>query len=417
MQGWLKEVHVAPGQRVRQGDLMAELDAWSLENQVVEARHTVDMQQLEISRTLAGPSSASVAFALAQVAKARVELDRVKLEAARHISDTAHQVDLAKLGGASPELVSAEFHLDRAKTVVAEAQEAYNKALDRPWEDQSIREKLAQALHYAQLDHRLAEVEVEAAKAALAKQGLLARHAQEDLERVAELEEQQIATAQADLTLAQARLDQLVAPPRAEDLAVLQTRVSRAEEHLARLQARLAETRLYAPFDGTILSLEARVGDQITAYAPVGAFGDSSDLQVLAFVSKEDLAVIAYGLQVNVVLDGDLDTVHPAHVQQIASQPVTWQGKTAYEVTIAFDEPAQVPAVVRSGCDVYIPLDAGTGRVVIPRNALYTVGDLAYVDVVQDDAVSRTLVQTGTFTEDLVEIVGGLREGQTIRVY
>jgi RND family efflux transporter MFP subunit len=375
------------------------------------------MQQLEISSTLAGPSPASVAFALAQVAKARVELDRVKLEAARNISDTAHKADLAKLGGVSPELFAAEVHLDRAKAVVAEAQEAYNKALDRPWEDQSIRENLAQELHYAQLDQRLAEVEVEAAKAALAEQALRTRHAQEGLERVAELEEQQVATAQADLTLAQAQLDQLVAPPRAEDLAVLQTQVSRAEEHLARLQARLAETRLYAPFDGTILSLEAGVGDPIKAYAPVGAVGDPSDLQVLAFVFEENVDAIAYDLPVTVVLDSDLDSVHPAHVQQVASQPVTWQGKTAYEVTITFDEPAHVPAVMRTGCDVYVQPDTRSDRLFIPSSALRTVGGLTYVDVVKDGVVSQTLVQVGASGGDRAEIISGLQEGQAIRVY
>jgi macrolide-specific efflux system membrane fusion protein len=417
MQGWLKEVHITLGQRVQEGDLIAELDAWELQNQVVEARHAVEMRTLEISRTLAGPSHASITFAQAEVAKAQVELDRVKIEARQSISETAQGLALAQVGGASPKLVSAEVHLDRAKIMLAKAQDAYKKALDRPWEAQIIRDELAEELHYAELEVRLAEAEVASAEAGIAQRAMLVRYAEEDMARAAELADQQIATAQADLALAQARLEQLVAPPRPESLNMLRAQLAQAQENLARLQTRLAETRLYAPFDGTILSLEAQVGDQVKAYTPVGAVGDSSGIQVLAFVPEGALGAIEGGMPVSVVLDSDLERVHRAHIQQVASQPVTWQGKTAYEVTIAFDEPAQVPAVVRAGCDVYVPTDTEPDRLVIPRNALYSVGNLTYVDVLQDGEVSRTLVQVGASTGDLVEIVSGLREGQTIHVY
>ena len=53
---------------------------------------------------------------------------------------------------------------------------------------------------------------------------------------------------------------------------------------------------------------------------------------------------------------------------------------------------------------------------VVPSNALRTEGNRTYVDVVQDGAVSRTLVQVGASAGDLVEIVSGLREGQVILI-
>jgi multidrug efflux pump subunit AcrA (membrane-fusion protein) len=225
---------------------------------------------------------------------------------------------------------------------------------------------------------------VEEAGASADERAIRVRHAQENLAREKALAEQQVAAARADLALAQAKLEQLVAPARPEDVDVLKAQVSQAEANLARLTARLAQARLYAPFDGTVLSLEAQVGDQVKAYAPVGAIGDPSEVQVLAFVFEEHIGSVAYDQAVTVVLDNDLDSVHPAHVLRVASQPMTWQGKRAYQVTIAFDEPAMVPAVVRTGCDVYIPSGAGPGKLLIPSTALYTVGSLTYVEVVEE---------------------------------
>lgn len=51
LNGTLKELHVAPGDQVTQGQLLAELSAASIESELVERRYALDIAQLQLAQT------------------------------------------------------------------------------------------------------------------------------------------------------------------------------------------------------------------------------------------------------------------------------------------------------------------------------------------------------------------------------
>ena len=165
------------------------------------------------------------------------------------------------------------------------------------------------------------------------------------------------------------------------------------------------------------MAMDAQIGDQVQAYTPIGTLGDATVVQVVAYVFEQEIGGVAIDQPATVILDSYPDTPFAAHVQQVAVQPVTWQGKRAYPIAIAFDQADEVPQVLRAGCDVYILAGAQSDVLTVPERALYREGSLTYVDVVESGSVRRTSVRVGVPDGDRVEVLSGLREGQTVRVH
>jgi hypothetical protein len=65
------------------------------------------------------------------------------------------QYDQLRAQDAAPKAAVAQVGVERAKITLDETQNEYNKALDRPGEDQAIRDSWAKQLEQAQLSYRV----------------------------------------------------------------------------------------------------------------------------------------------------------------------------------------------------------------------------------------------------------------------
>ena len=200
----------------------------------------------------------------------------------------------------------------------------------------------------------------------------------------------------------------------------LETEVEYAKIALARARTRFAEvseqTELKAPFSGLIISFDVRIGDSVVPYQSIGAIADPSELRLEASVLEEDMTLVTFGQPVRITLDAYPDEFLAGQITGIASQPTIWQGKNAYDVTIAFDDPAQVPATIRMGADVEILTRSAENVLVVPSEALREEGGRAYVEVMGESGPVRIAVETGMTDGSNTEIVGGLSEGDQILV-
>ena len=232
-------------------------------------------------------------------------------------------------------------------------------------------------------------------------QELAVSHAELELARA------ELGVAQAELGVAQAELG----------VARAELRVERASAFDELAQEQLASTRLTAPFPGIIISLDKRSGDRVGSYEAIGAIADPSELWIVATVLEEDVYRIAAGQPVSVWLDAYPDQVYSGTVFQVTTEAIIWQGKSAYEVTVVFDEGQDVPATIRMGADVSVAGRSRDDVLVVPGQAVITIGGQAHVEVVgEDGAVERVEVETGVSNGTEVEIVAGLRAGQVIRI-
>ena len=358
--GTLKAVHVSPGDVVNKGTLLAELDAPGAEQNVQVARLDLALAEVRLS-----------------VAKLQLTLAGLPAE------PSLPPVDV--------ELLGAKIALERAQAAVDRAQEEYLKALDRIWEPPDVAEAYAWELYLREQDSQLAEARLTLIQYQRAQAWASTLQARESMSTTLAIQE-------------------------------LQVEMARIGVEKARLQSAWASeqvlsTLLVAPLSGVIVSIEKRPGDEVGAYEAVGTIADPSELWVVATVLAEDVDRITPGRPAEVRFDLYPSRAYTGTVLQMVGHSTIWQGNNAHEVTIAFDKTQVVPAVFRMSADVFIPGRSREEVLIVPADAILTIGGRDHVEIIAEDGdIERIEIQTGITDGVNTEIRSGLQEGQVIRM-
>jgi HlyD family secretion protein len=198
----------------------------------------------------------------------------------------------------------------------------------------------------ASRDHVYAGVraeEIAALVAAIAKAKAALDYAQAQLVRTAALArsnnaaqqaldqaENDVATAGADVTEAQANHDAAVAGPTREERAIADAQVKAATSALAVLERRLDKTILRAPADGVVTVVVAEVGENIRAGQPVLAIEQTGRRWLSLNVREDMLRGLTVGTKVDVARRGTTELI-PAVVTELVplGSFATWQAERA----------------------------------------------------------------------------------------
>lgn len=131
----------------------------------------------------------------------------------------------------------------------------------------------------------------------------------------------------AEVAAARARLAQLEAPARVDELCVAQARVAAAEAAYELAKIALEKTLLVAPRRGQVLDVNVEPGEYLGANdaAPAIVLSDTSVLRVRAFVEEIDAPQLRIGMTAQITADG-----LPGHIftGRIASLSPRMQAKT-----------------------------------------------------------------------------------------
>ena len=308
--GHVLEVHVQPGDNVESGDLIATLDdrvllenVTNVELQVAQAENSVAQAKLALDDLLQWePESSAVALAEANLAAAEAAFENAQTQDAT----------------AGNSLTSARIAVDQAQRALADAQEAYDTAFDpgRDWEYhitessclpgqgdpipctgpslhiqmKAEREGATRSLEYAQENLEVARAQYSLALAGLNNDTALG--------------------AQANVAGAQQALEQAQAGPKSSEIAAARLRLEQSNLSLQQSQTsleqarnQLSNSRLLAPWRGTILTVELSPGTMASAGTPVVTLLDTEQLQFhTSNMSERDLAQIEPGLPAEITL-------------------------------------------------------------------------------------------------------------------
>ncbi len=184
--------------------------------------------------------------------------------------------------------------------------------------------------------------EVASLAAAIAKAKSRLDYAQQQLTRASQLArndvtsqqsldqaENDVATARADVTEAEANHAAAVAGPTQEERGIADAQVKAAASALAVLKRRLEKTILRAPADGVVSVIVTEVGENIRAGQPVLVIAEAGK-QWLSFNAREDtLHGLTVGAKVNVAQAGAGNL--PAIVTELVplGSFATWQAERA----------------------------------------------------------------------------------------
>jgi HlyD family secretion protein len=391
--GEVVAVHVEAGDAVQVGDLLVALDKEVLELTLRSAEQDLLAQQASLDLLLNGATDVQIArtdkeladqIAQAEIALHAKELalERAKLDdpsldvAAAQARVEQLQAQLAQVRAQDPgaEVDAAQVGVERAKIALDDVQDEYNKALDRPWEDQEIRDAWAKQLEQVQLDYRLAQAQLEGAKKAQAAHTLSLRVLQAQIsEAQTQLQRAETAvdvypitleTLSADVDSARVALEALQATDnplrdaaREEEVAQLKVAVAKAELAVQQLRLQLDDAELRAPFDGTVADVGVKVGDEVNPGQAALVLATLDRLQVKTTdLTELDVGRIAVGGTVEVSVDALPDETFSGVVSEIALQGEDYRGDVVYAVTVEFTE-AVLPTTVRWGMTAMVEID------------------------------------------------------------
>lgn len=175
-----------------------------------------------------------------------------------------------------------------------------------------------------------------------------------------------------------------------------------AEAAYQEAQTMIAYTTIKAPFDGLVTRKLVNRGDLVTPGLPLLQIDDERDLQVIANLPESILPSIKRGQQyeiavpaVNKTVQGTVSEIAPA------ADPVSRTGLMKMRLDAAEN------LVPGQFAKIYLVRKHLT-TMMIPETAVYPLGQLERVFVVNNDTINLKLIKTGIRHNGMIEVLSGL---------
>ena len=406
--GRLLSIPIEEGQRVTQGQLIAVVDRSLIDPQLERDQAQLQQAQARLTQT-----EAEYALQVQQTASA------IAQARAAVVSASAHQAAVA--AGARPQ------ELGQSREAVARAQIAYADA-----ERTQKRQKSLLARGFvSQSAADAAQVAVDTAASTLdaAKQAFGLLQAGPRAQDVADARAG-VSAARVGLQAAQANAGQDAV--KKSDIAQARAAVAQISGDIQQLQVNIADTRILAPSAGIVLK-KYKEPNEIVQSATTG-FSDAqsivatlgSRLEVSVNINEVDIAQVHLRAPAAVVVDALPGVTQAGYVSEIAPASTnaftdTSSGGSStssiskFAVKIAFIHP---DARLRPGmsASVRIVSSQRKGVVLAPLEAVPFTGSKGQVTVLVGGRQEKRTVTTGLRNDIDVEIVSGLRTGETLIV-
>jgi HlyD family secretion protein len=366
--GRIESVPVEVGDEVKAGDPIAIIkhDAYDAQLKLAEA----GLAQAKLNLTKMQQGSRPEQITAAQAA---VDLARAAVNDVANVNDNQRTV---------------------AATNLADAQAALQKA-------QAEYDKIAWAGNVGETSQAVA-----LQQATIAYQSALASY---NLDT--HPSDSKLAPLMAQLSQAELNLALTVKPYRDTDFQATQINIQQAQAAVDLAHTQLDETTIKAPFDGVVAELYVTQGSTVGPQAPVALFV-SKQLEVLINVEEERLSQLAKNQNASLRVSAYPGQTFPAVVTSIA--PIADQTSHTFAVKVT---PVDKAGVLRSGmyANVAILAQEKQNTLLAPTSAVIQVNNKATVYVVTpDNVVQQRSVTTGLTNNDQIEILSGLKAGETV---
>lgn len=205
-------------------------------------------------------------------------------------------------------------------------------------------------------------------------------------------------------------VDQNAGTPQDLDDAVANLKVAEANYELAK--ARLAKTRIVAPFDGIIGTRKVSVGTFLRTGQEITELANLNEIRVSFSAPERFLAQLKRNAEVTVS-----SAVFPGYEIKgkiMAIEPILDSQTRNVNIVARVKNPGQK---FRPGmsADVSAVLSERPNALTIPNEAVFANGNQSFVFVVKkDSSVTATPVTLGLQTAKIVEVISGLQDGMQV---
>ncbi len=424
--GYVQSVAVQKGDLVQAGDVLAELDVAALQRSLERARHDLEVAQEQLAEAQQTHQDDLVRARLA-LATAQAKLDAAEASSAddlaRARADLAiKRQQLAKAQGQdpAPKKTQAEADLEQVRIALQQAQAAYDAIA---WRNDIAASAQAAALQQATLKYEKAQATYELALQEIEAHPYDVAILQQEV-ATALLEAQRLAQSQVDFDLQQAvALAQLELDILERGLdPKIQREAATAQFELDDLQAQLAEARIVASTDGEVVSLSIAPGRAVEAFKPVAIVADPSGLEVSAELSAEQMRELSEGQEVALLPSDYPGQALSGVIRQLpypygsgGGSETLENADTSTRISLDFASlPAGVALKTGDLVRATVVLERKEDVLWLPPAAIRTFSGRQFV-VVQDGELQRRVdVALGIESEQRVEIVSGMEEGDVV---
>ncbi len=198
-----------------------------------------------------------------------------------------------------------------------------------------------------------------------------------------------------------------------------QTAYERAQAQVEALEGKLAETEdmltyatIEAPMDGYVVKKRAEAGGLATPGNPLLIVETLDALKAVVQVPEQDINRFATGDSVTVEIGAAGDRVQQGVVTQI--NPAGHYASRQFEVQVRLPNAVSEEGGLKSGMYAQVEHRTGTASTLtVPEEALVERGQLTGLYTVSDGRALLRWVRTGSQRGDRVEVLSGLRSGET----
>ncbi len=232
-----------------------------------------------------------------------------------------------------------------------------------------------------------------------------------------------VISADASLSAAQAARDKALEGADSNAIEQAQVAVLSARLQVEAAEIRLKNSRIVAPFAGTIGDVNIKPGEFFSA-AGVAEEGGAiilltpDRLTLTMSVGETDYRTVKVGQAGGALFDGIPGSIYPFTITEIGLSPTATQGVVTYEMKASLivlgDAAKPAPGMNARG---QIITSSKPDVLTIPPRAIRTSGTEQVVDRKNaDGSVEQVVVTTGASDSDKVEVLTGLNEGDIVLV-
>jgi HlyD family secretion protein len=247
---------------------------------------------------------------------------------------------------------------------------------------------------------------LESRKALLA-QGAIARK---------QVDDQQVAYAQAKAQLdsAQEHLRVLTGAGRQEQIATAQAQVASAQAQHQSAEAQISYSEIRSPINGVVAERAVYAGDMASPGSPLFLIMDISRVVARINIPQAQADLVRVGQAAEIAMTG---SEQPLAGKVTVVSPATDANSTTVQVWVQLDNPGER---LKPGASVHgkIVAEAFKAATVVPAAAILPgeEGGTAVLVVSADGVAHRRLVQLGVREGDKVQVLNGVRPGESVVV-
>jgi HlyD family secretion protein len=385
--GTVSAVNVKAGDTVTAGQVLATIDATTLQSQIQTATANLAAAQARLALDAAGPTAATKASAQDSVKQAQLGLTTAR----QSLSDTYLKNDQS--------LAQARSAVSSAQSALAADQAASAPAAQIAKDQQAVA-SAQQALSSAQLNATLAVQQAQ----------------------------NQVASASLGVTSAEHGYALKIVPATAAQIDSDKAAVASAQQALANLQA--SSATIVSPISGTVTAVNLTVGQSVSGTgSSAGASSSSSSstttgqvevmdlahLQIAGQASETDIAKLKLGQAATITAAATGSNTVVGQVCSVGQVGTQISGVTSFPVTVCLSG-ANTGLLVGMSATAAVETSRADNAVIVPSLAVRTAGGQATVTVLGPDGSTQSVVPVtvGITNGSQTQITSGLTAGTTV---